>query len=960
MINSLPYKIRYADGVEECKKCSEIIRSGHLQMAIMIQSDDDDCCIPRWYHVKCFFKTCLPRTEAAFDGFAKLRYADQLTIKEHLGTLEVNHDIEIVQTQSGFCIEFTRRGQVSCAKCQNKIKKGEIRIMNVVHDENQNTAFDGKAVWYHTLCFARSRSELGWLQSGESMPGFKRLSELDKETVKRQIPLISRGLNQLTAESRTNPNKEGLEKLIEEQNKEYYELYDKLSSVITDHDGRSIFRVNGQMIPKSRVECLHHLTDIILYGALQACSECGIRSLVFADTTYLCSHVRTWSKCSNEVKEPQREITVIPGPLLKKYPFLKLNRPVRTRALHSFRLTDENGQDLVYAPYKHPPLFNMEFVIVGKFKLPTQEIERKLRKMGAKVVEDVHDRLTAVISNHQGVESMRFEIRQAKKFKIQVILDDFLTEDFTNTDPYQYIIENDIAGWGIDPHNRIEQSKVVPKKTNSSYTQSLPEKITYKWKDGCAVDPESGLEDDAHVYSEIINGKRMEFSVILGLVDIENDKNSYYRIQMLESNQQNMYWLFESWGRISTLIGSKRLKMVSKVAGIEKFTHLYREKTGNDFGNQGFIKKPGKYYHLEIEFDLSKQTPNTNIKSKLSDSVYQLMQMLFDLKRVENMITKTCDLDLKQMPLGKISANQIKAAMTVLGDISNKIEHSGSLAKLREASCQFYTLIPHGFGINRLTIIDSIETVNEKNELLESLLNTNLIYEFLDGNNDKCNPLDACYQKLHTKIEPVDQYSSTFLQIWSAVQNTHGATHNWYTYEVLEVFEVRREDEDERFQQYAHLPNHQLLWHGSRLSNIVSILSNGLKIAPPEAPANGYMYNKGIYFADVASKAANYCIKDNNVDVGLMLLCEVALGQTQDHYFAKNNLTGLPNAKQQSVRACGITVPTKNAMIDGVNVASGGLQRVSYQSALLYNEYVVYDPTQVRIKYLVKLKFHYK
>ena len=32
-----------------------------------------------------------------------------------------------------------------------------------------------------------------------------------------------------------------------------------------------------------------------------------------------------------------------------------------------------------------------------------------------------------------------------------------------------------------------------------------------------------------------------------------------------------------------------------------------------------------------------------------------------------------------------------------------------------------------------------------------------------------------------------------------------------------------------------------LLWHGSRLSNWVGILSQGLRIAPPEAPVTGYM-----------------------------------------------------------------------------------------------------------------------
>ena len=32
-----------------------------------------------------------------------------------------------------------------------------------------------------------------------------------------------------------------------------------------------------------------------------------------------------------------------------------------------------------------------------------------------------------------------------------------------------------------------------------------------------------------------------------------------------------------------------------------------------------------------------------------------------------------------------------------------------------------------------------------------------------------------------------------------------------------------------------------LLWHGSRLTNWVGILNQGLRIAPPEAPVTGYM-----------------------------------------------------------------------------------------------------------------------
>ena len=63
---------------------------------------------------------------------------------------------------------------------------------------------------------------------------------------------------------------------------------------------------------------------------------------------------------------------------------------------------------------------------------------------------------------------------------------------------------------------------------------------------------------------------------------------------------------------------------------------------------------------------------------------------------------------------------------------------------------------------------------------------------------------------------------------------------------------------------------------------MVGILSTGLRIAPPEAPVTGYMFGKGIYFADMVSKSANYCFTNKDNNIGILLLCEVALGNTND------------------------------------------------------------------------------
>ena len=80
------------------------------------------------------------------------------------------------------------------------------------------------------------------------------------------------------------------------------------------------------------------------------------------------------------------------------------------------------------------------------------------------------------------------------------------------------------------------------------------------------------------------------------------------------------------------------------------------------------------------------------------------------------------------------------------------------------------------------------------------------------------------------------------------------------------------------FKPFSKFENRQLLWHGSRLTNYAGILSQGLRIAPPEAPVTGYMFGKGIYFADMVSKSANYCFATPDNSRGLLLLGEVALG----------------------------------------------------------------------------------
>lgn len=59
--------------------------------------------------------------------------------------------------------------------------------------------------------------------------------------------------------------------------------------------------------------------------------------------------------------------------------------------------------------------------------------------------------------------------------------------------------------------------------------------------DGNEVDPECGLSENAHVFSCRLNQRDIKYFVILGHVDILNNRNSYFRMQLLESNEIKLW-----------------------------------------------------------------------------------------------------------------------------------------------------------------------------------------------------------------------------------------------------------------------------------------------------------------------------------------------------------------------------------------------------------------------------------
>ncbi|GJN12065.1 hypothetical protein PR202_ga30309 [Eleusine coracana subsp. coracana] len=196
-------------------------------------------------------------------------------------------------------------------------------------------------------------------------------------------------------------------------------------------------------------------------------------------------------------------------------------------------------------------------------------------------------------------------------------------------------------------------------------------------------------------------------------------------------------------------------------------------------------------------------------------------------------------------------------------------------------------------------IIQDEEDLMMKAKMLEALQDIEIASKLVGFDSDNDESLDDKYKKLHCNITPLAHDSEDYKLIERYLLNTHAPTHK---------------------------------------------------------------FGKGLYFADLVSKSAQYCYVDRKNPVGLMLLSEVALGDM--HELKKATTMDKPPSGKHSTKGLGKTVPLESEFVkwrDDVVVPCGKPVPSSVRaSELLYNEYIVYNTSQVKMQFLLKVRFHHK
>ncbi|XP_022967405.1 poly [ADP-ribose] polymerase 1 [Cucurbita maxima] len=973
-----PWKVEYAKSSRSsCKTCKSPIQKENLRFGKMVQATQFDGFMPMWNHGTCILKKAKQiKSIDDVEGLDSLRWEDQQKIRQYVEDSAAATAVAVTPVECG--IEVSQTSRASCKRCKQKIMKGEVRL---------STALDGKGAkglaWYHANCYmeqspsAQVSKLAGWqnlpssdqaavsalvkkppsADKNEAKQATSKAGKRKKDTMTDQDSKVTKAVGDVS-ESRSMKNaivtadpqnSSDLVSKLEAQSKELWKLKDDLKKNVTTVEMREMLESNDQDSTGSELDLRDRCADGMMFGALAKCPICS-GSIRYSGGMYRChGYQSAWSKCSYSTREPERLTGKWKVPeetsnqyLSKWFKSQKGAKPIRLLPPPSFSSANGNqGPNSQSQSSKAESLAELRVSFCGLTD-SVGEWKRKIEGEGGAVHPKIKKDTNCLVVSGD-MDEYNAEMKKARRTKIPIVREEYLVDCFRKQKKLPY-----------------DRYKVEAAGESTSL-------VTVKVKGRSAVHESSGLQDTGH----ILEDKKSIYNTTLNMSDLSTGINSYYILQIIQDDKSSDCYVFRKWGRVGNeKIGGVKLEEMQKPDAIREFKRLFLEKTGNPWEaweqKQNFEKQPGRFFPLDIDYgvnkDMTKKPKNYSV-TKLAPQLAELMKMLFNVETYRAAMMEF-EINMAEMPLGKLSRRNIQKGFEALTEIQNLLNSSVHDPSMKEsliidASNRFFTVIP---SIHPHIIRDE-DDFKSKLKMLEALQDIEIASRLVGFDDNSDESLDDKYKKLHCDIAPISHESVDYKLIEKYLLTTHAPTHTDWALELEEVFSLEREGEFDKFAPFRHkLKNKMLLWHGSRLTNFVGILSQGLRIAPPEAPATGYMFGKGIYFADLVSKSAQYCYTDKNNPVGFMLLSEVALGEVYE--LKKAEYMERPPRGKHSTKGLGKKVPAASEHVkwkEDVVVPCGKPVASNVKaSELMYNEYIVYDTAQVKLQFLLKVRFHHK
>jgi len=241
-------------------------------------------------------------------------------------------------------------------------------------------------------------------------------------------------------------------------------------------------------------------------------------------------------------------------------------------------------------------------------------------------------------------------------------------------------------------------------------------------------------------------------------------------------------------------------------------------------------------------------------------------------------------------PLGVIAPDQVADARDLLVKISDFVSANDFTNRDFNSTLNAYLrLIPHDVGMTKITpklVFPNTQTVVAENDLLDGL-ETSFIDITTKPKKKTTKKKDSTPQVFNVELELVED-KKLISYVRNLYQKTRKSMHQSNSLSVHAVYTVRIANMADAFNKYgAKLPDIRQLWHGTKASNLLSILKGGLIIpSSSSGHVTGRMYGDGIYASSVSTKALNYATNfwgsGGSTDRTFMFLLDMAMGKYYD------------------------------------------------------------------------------
>jgi len=353
--------------------------------------------------------------------------------------------------------------------------------------------------------------------------------------------------------------------------------------------------------------------------------------------------------------------------------------------------------------------------------------------------------------------------------------------------------------------------------------------------------------------------------------------------------------------------------------------------------NQKMRQKLRKGY-VKSAIDLALDTTSTHINENIleiameqisTDDISKTLIQKLVQQNIHNITTQTkIEYDIAtgyfKTPLGVITQEGVNQAIELLNKIES-IVAKGTAKKskmFRKYNERYFRIIPTKISNLREfeNLLHNEEKLSTQLDICVSLLDAITIVEEekkkkdLKAKQEKSQekvPFEIVFEASVYQLEDKKEYQRIEAYFEKSKNRKHGRYVNGYKIHNIYSLSLGQEAKE-----YRHdLDNQMELFHGTKISNLLSILKSGL-LMPKQSPGSvtGYMFGQGLYFSDQSTKSLNYCDgmywnNSQKQESIYMFIADIAMGNYKvpahsvsanppkgyDSYWAKPKHSGVQN-----------------------------------------------------------------